>query len=280
MLSKKSTITCLLVLSMALLASTNAHGQTLASARILSSDGAVEIQRPSQSKGLLTKIDYSVNDELFAGDVIRTLKGGRLVLGLTDGSQAIIGEQTILQIMDTSASPRTIFNVLRGKTRVKIEKVGGRPNPYRVNTPTTVIAVRGTLFDVIVEGGETDVFVHEGEVAVSNIARPDATVTILPGQRTRVFHTQPPETPTRFQPGRNDGTFRQSQKDKGGKSTGQVTESERKQQRGQQQQAPDNPSPRAPQDGQRQDAPPPGKPNSKREGESKRRAAQFFSDNG
>lgn len=265
---KNLTVTCLLTLCIALLASTVAHGQTLASARILSSEGAVEIQRPSQSKGLLTRIAYSVNDELFAGDVIRTLKGGRLVLGLTDGSQAIIGEQTVLQIMDTSGSARTIFNVLRGRTRVKIERVGGRPNPYRVNTPTTVIAVRGTLFDVIVDGGETQVFVHEGEVAVSNIARPNVTVTLLPGQRTRVVHTQPPEKPTRFQPGRNDGSFSQNQREKGGKSTGQQP----------QQQFQDNPSPRAPQDGQRQDAPP-GKPNSKRQGESKK-AVQFFSDNG
>jgi hypothetical protein len=293
MSSKKVIITCLLISSVTLLASINACGQTLASAKILSSEGAVEIHRPSQAKGLLTKIAYSVNDELFAGDVIRTLKGGRLVLGLTDGSQAIIAEETILKIMDTSSSPRTIFNVLRGRTRVKIEKAGGRPNPYRVNTPTTVIAVRGTLFDVIVSGGETEVFVHEGEVAVSNIARPELTVTLLPGQRTRVFHTQPPETPSRFQPGRNDGTFREQQSDKdgknpaggkeaGGKSPGQSAESGRRQQPGQQpQQDPDNPAERQPTDGQRQDTPPPpGKPNSRRQGETRRRPAQFFSDNG
>jgi hypothetical protein len=291
MLPKKVAITCLLISSITLLASINARGQTLASARILSSEGAVEIHRPSQAKGLLTKVEYRVNDELFAGDVIRTLRGGRLVLGLVDGSQAIIGEDTLLKIMDTSASPRTIFNVLRGKTRVKIEKVGGRPNPYRVNTPTTVIAVRGTLFDVIVSGGETEVFVHEGEVAVSNIALPEVTVTLLPGQRTRVFHTQPPETPSRFQPGRNDRTFRRSQtdgkdsarggRDPGAKSNNQTMESDRKQQPGQPpQQGTDSPAQRPSTDGQRQDSPPPGKPNSKRQGESRRRPAQFFSDNG
>ncbi len=97
-----------------------------------------------------------------AGDVIRTFKGGRLVLGLSDGSQAIIGEQTTVEITDLSRSPRTIFNLLRGKTRVKIEKMGGRPNPYRVNTPTAVIAVRGTLFDVLVSEKETQVLAHEG----------------------------------------------------------------------------------------------------------------------
>jgi hypothetical protein len=210
MLSKKVGITCLLISAATLLASINAQSQTLASARILSSEGPVEIQRPSPVKGMLTKITYRANDELFAGDVIKTFKGGRLVLGLVDGSQAIIGEQTVLKIMDTSKSPRTIFNVLRGRTRVKIEKVGGRPNPYRVNTPTTVIAVRGTLFDVIVTEKETQVFVHEGEVAVTNFDRPEVTVILTPGQMTRIQHSRPPEFPSRFKPGLNNDMFNQA----------------------------------------------------------------------
>lgn len=200
-------IISLLVSSVGLLTSINARAQTLAAARILSSEGAVEIQRRSQGQATLAKIEYRVNDELLAGDVIKTLKGGRLVLGLTDGSQAIIGERTTVEIVDLSQSPRTIFNVLRGKTRIKIEKVGGRPNPYRVNTPTAVIAVRGTLFDVLVTDRETQVFVHEGEVAVSNLTAPEERVILSPGLRTRVQQAQPPEPPSRFQPGRNNDTF-------------------------------------------------------------------------
>lgn len=214
MLFKKVILSCLL-LSLGLLASINAQAQTLVSARILNSSGPVEIQRRSQGQASVLKITYRVNDELLAGDVIKTYGGGRLVLGLADGSQAIIGEKTTLEIADLSKSPRTIFNVLRGKTRVKIEKVGGRPNPYRVNTPTTVIAVRGTLFDVLVTEKETQVFVHEGEVAVSNFARPEAQVFLAPGQRTRVQLTQPPDAPTRFQPGRNDDTFKPNEHERG-----------------------------------------------------------------
>jgi|SRR5918912_137661 hypothetical protein len=216
----KRVILFSLLISAALLASINAQAQTLVSARILSSSGPVEIQRRSQGQAALIKIEYRVNDELLAGDVVKTDRGGRLVLGLLDGSQAIIGEKTVVEIADLSKSPRTIFNVLRGKTRVKIEKVGGRPNPYRVNTPTTVIAVRGTLFDVIVSGKETEVFVHEGEVAVSNLVLPDAMVILSPGQMTRVQQTQPPEPPSRFQPGRNNDTFRPDQNDNRGPNEG------------------------------------------------------------
>jgi hypothetical protein len=192
------------------------QAQTLASARILSSAGPVEIERRAQERqGALIKITYRVSDELVAGDVIKTYAGGRLVLGLADGSQAIIAEKTTVELTDLSKSPRTIFNMLRGKTRIKIEKVGGRPNPYRVNTPTTVIAVRGTLFDVLVTEKETQVFVHEGEVAVSNFARPDVMVILAPGQRTRVQQTRPPEPPSRFQPNRNNEMFKPGQPERG-----------------------------------------------------------------
>ena len=122
--------------------------------------------------------------------------------------------------MDLSKSPRTIFNVLRGKTRVKIEKVGGRPNPYRVNTPTAVIAVRGTLFDVIVSNKETQVFVHEGEVAVSSLAAPQMPVILEPGQKTRVPQGESPETPSRFQFGRNNDLFTTHQPEGEGPTAG------------------------------------------------------------
>jgi hypothetical protein len=215
MLSKRINVIFLLISSIMVLSAIDAQSQTLASARVLSSDGPVEIQRRAQGQAALMKIAYRVDDELVAGDVIKTFKGGRLVLGLMDGSQAIISEKTTVEIVDLSQSPRTIFNLLRGKTRIKIEKVGGRPNPYRVNTPTAVIAVRGTLFDVLVTDMETQVFVHEGEVAVSNLVSPQAFVILSPGQRTRVQEARPPQSPSNFRPGRNNDTFKPHPSDKG-----------------------------------------------------------------
>lgn len=207
MLFKRVTVLFLCAASLALSATAGARAQALVSARVLSSSGPVEIQRRARGQTEFSKISYRAGDELAAGDVIKTFKGGRLVLGLTDGSQAVIGEQTIVEIADLSRSPRTIFNVLRGKTRVHIEKLGGRPNPYRVNTPTAVIAVRGTIFDVLVSGRETRVLVHEGEVAVSNLSAPGVQVVLPQGWGTRVREGRPPESPNTFRPGRNDDTF-------------------------------------------------------------------------
>ncbi len=182
--------------------------QNLASAKILSSSGSVQITR--QSAGGANRVKLRAGDELFAGDVIKTGAFGRIIIGLIDGSQAIIGENTTVEIKDANNSPRTIFNVLRGKTRIKIEKLGGKPNPYRITTPTTVIAVRGTIFDVFVKEDETKVFVEEGEVSVALLIAPENEVILMPGQFTRVKKDQPPQPPEQFKPGRNNEHFSQN----------------------------------------------------------------------
>jgi hypothetical protein len=133
---KYTAALCLLILI-----ASSVKAQNLASAKILTSSGSVQITRPTG--GVMNRVKLRGGDELFAGDVIKTGMDGRLVIGLKDGSQAIIISGTIVEIKDANNSPRTIFNVLRGKTRIKIEKLGGKPNPYRITTPTTVIAVRG-----------------------------------------------------------------------------------------------------------------------------------------
>ena len=58
-----------------------------------------------------------------------------------------------------------------GRVKVHIQKLGGQPNNNRVTTPTAVISVRGTIFDVSVEDGEsTLVAVEEGLVEVRHAA--------------------------------------------------------------------------------------------------------------
>jgi hypothetical protein len=184
------------------------YAQDLVSARILAAEGPVEIRRRSNAQPQIQKIAFKPNDEIYAGDAISTGRGGRLTLALSDGSQAIIAPQSTVVVENLTLTPRVLFRVLRGKARVHIEKLGGRPNPYRVNTPTAVIAVRGTIFDVIVDGSETEVYLHEGSVAIHNLASPDRIVLLAAGQMTKVFETRPPNNPNIFKIGRNDDVFR------------------------------------------------------------------------
>ena len=213
MLVRLLLLGCFTCASVLMLGTGRGQVQELVSARVLSSEGPVEIRRPSSGQPQIQKIAYKTNEELKAGDTIVTGKSGHLVLGLSDGSQAVIAPQTTVVIKDLSQSPRTLFNVIRGKTRIHIEKLGGQPNPYRVNTPTAVIAVRGTIFDVLVSGDETQVFLQEGEVAVTNLMLPDRPVILLAGQMTRIASERPPNPPSTFKVGRNDETFKSERQD-------------------------------------------------------------------
>lgn len=204
---KKLILINLKVFVLIILAVVNSQSQTPNSAKIISIEGTTKITRVSNT-GNSQRIKPSTGDYLKIGDVIQTNSGGRLVIKLPDGSQAIISENTTVEIMDLTNSPRTIFKVLRGKTRIKIEKLGGKPNPYRITTPTTVIAVRGTIFDVFVKGEETRVFVIEGEVSVANLLLPDQEVILTEGQFTRVKKESPPSPPSVFKPERNNDLFK------------------------------------------------------------------------
>jgi hypothetical protein len=214
MFTKTLSIVCLTLASALILSAGSAQAQELVSAKVLSIEGQVEIRRQPADQPQIQKIAFKVADELKAGDTIVTGKGGKLVLGLSDGSQAVIAPKTTVIIQDLSQSPRTLFNVIRGKTRVHIEKLGGQPNPYRVNTPTAVIAVRGTIFDVLVDDDETQVFLHEGQVEVTNLASPNQPVLLFAGQMTKVFWQRLPTAPGMFKSGRNDGTFKTRRNDR------------------------------------------------------------------
>lgn len=225
-MSLKAMFISCVVFTIGLLASlSNAAAQDLVSAKVLSSEGQVEIRRQPGNQIQAQKIAFSINEELRTGDTIITGRKGRLVLGLSDGSQAIIAPQTTVVIKDLSQSPRTLFNIIRGKTRIHIEKLGGQPNPYRVNTPTAVIAVRGTIFDVIVKDAETEVYLHEGEVAVTNLNLPNQQTILTPGLMTRIQMQRQPEPPRTFRNGENDGAFKMSRNDGRPQDNGRIAQS-------------------------------------------------------
>lgn len=131
------------------------------------------------------------------GDEVRTGPGGAMTLELPDGSYVVVSENTTLEIEKFWGSDvRNLMNVIMGKVRFFIQRWGGRPNPYRVNTPTALIAVRGTTFDVRVGStGVTEVVCLDGRVAVESIGLSDREVILDPGRRTQVRPGEYPLTP-------------------------------------------------------------------------------------
>ncbi len=137
--------------------------------------------------------------ELGPGDRIDTHGGGRIVIELTDGSMIVVQPESVIVIKDfrAAASLRELFEIMLGSVRVKINHFGGRPNPYRINSPTASIAVRGTDFSITVTSqGDTQVSVYEGVVEVTSLADPTQSVVVeagrgvllVPGQGFELFN--------------------------------------------------------------------------------------------
>jgi len=163
--------------------------------KVASLDGKVEI-RPVSSKTFqpLTNTVRSVQ----VGDVIHTGPGASVILMLPDDSYMKVNENTDLVIKDfwSGGSLRSVVNLMLGRVRFYIKKVGGNPNPYSVETPTALIAVRGTTFDVAVDASSyTEVICIEGQVGVENIALSDLEVIVNPGRHTGVAPGQNPTRP-------------------------------------------------------------------------------------
>lgn len=161
--------------------------------QVSSLSGKVEI-RPAAAKAFQA-LTASVR-QVQVGDQIRTSAGASVVLTLPDSSYMVVNENTDLVIRDFwSGGARSVVNVLLGRVRFYIERLGGRPNPYRVETPTALIAVRGTTFDVAFDSQNTEVWCIDGQVAVETLGIPNREVILNPGFRTLVVPGQAPITP-------------------------------------------------------------------------------------
>ncbi len=119
------------------------------------------------------------------GDRIDTRGGGQAVIELSDGSMVVVSPGSLILLKDfrQASSLRELFEITLGAVRVKINHFAGRPNPYRMNSPTASIAVRGTEFSIQVDArGETAVIVYEGAVEVSDLFDPGQTTLIEAGR--------------------------------------------------------------------------------------------------
>jgi hypothetical protein len=85
-----------------------------------------------------------------------------------------------------------MLEVILGKIRVEIEHRNG-PNNKRISTPTAVISVRGTIFDVDVEDddGTTYVGVEEGQVLVKHRLQQGSPKTLNQNEWIRIYANQP-----------------------------------------------------------------------------------------
>ncbi|HYP06649.1 MAG TPA: FecR domain-containing protein [Bryobacteraceae bacterium] len=134
-----------------------------------------------------------VGSQVQVRQVIVTGSDGFAVFEVSDGSTFEVFPNSRVTFRANPANLKDILDVWLGRVKVHIQKLGGQPNNNRVITPTAVISVRGTVFDVAVEDHEsTLVAVEEGLVEVQHALLPTKTPKLVnPGESLRVYRDQP-----------------------------------------------------------------------------------------
>jgi len=135
----------------------------------------------------------SVGDGINPQQVIVTGSDGYGKFEVSDGSTFEVFPNSQVMFREHPGDLKDILNVLIGHIKVYIQHLNGLPNYNRVESPTAVISVRGTVFEVVVEDedGTTFVSVDEGIVGVQNETAPGDAVDLRAGDSIRVIRNQP-----------------------------------------------------------------------------------------
>src|SRR5947209_13851850 len=152
--------------------------------------GKVSIQLPSQAFSAPTR------GEVLPPETTVSTDDGRLLLKLGDGSDILVRPHTRLVLKQPETSGWQYFQMMVGRVRTSIQKrLGGAP-AFQIGTPSAVISVRGTRFEVEVDRrGFTEVDVDEGVVELEALSGRGESVMITAGFSSRVGMETGPETP-------------------------------------------------------------------------------------
>ena len=156
-------------------------------ARAIQLTGQVSVLRDSTPWAL------QQGSTVMAKQIIVTGADGFAVFQVSDGSTFEVYPNSRVTFRANPGNWKDLLDLWLGRVKVHIEKLSGQPNQNRVRTPTAVISVRGTVFDVAVEDEDsTLVSVEEGQVAVQHALLPSNEPKLVnPGEYIRVYKDQP-----------------------------------------------------------------------------------------
>src|SRR3981081_997097 len=162
----------------------------IAGATIAEWKGNIRLSLPGQLPS-----NPSRGEQLPPGTILDT-GSGRLLLRLSDGSEVIVRAHTRLQVQQPSLTDPSYLQLLLGRIRALINKRTGGAVPFELGTPSAVIAVRGTQFDVEVNARNvTEVDVVDGLVEGFGQNANGGSVLVEPGFSTRIGIDSDPEQP-------------------------------------------------------------------------------------
>jgi hypothetical protein len=125
--------------------------------------------------------------------IIKTGKDGYAKFQVADGSTFEVFPDSEVTFRQDPGNWTHLLNVWIGHIKVMIQHLPGVANPNNVTSPTAVISVRGTVFEVVVEdlNGTTLVSVDEGLVQVHHRMQPGNDKFLNAGDSVRVFPNEP-----------------------------------------------------------------------------------------
>ena len=185
--------------------STSAFAQVDGAAKVETMTGQVSVLRDSSPWAL------HAGDVVQPRQVIVTGPDGYALLRVADGSTFEVFANAQVIFRNTPGNWSDLLELFLGRVKVHIQKIGGQPNYNKVRTPTAVVSVRGTIFDVVVEDEDatTLVSVEEGQVGVRHaLLAPFDDKLINPGESIRVFKNQPLTISSIDRTGISRGIFR------------------------------------------------------------------------
>jgi hypothetical protein len=169
------------------------------------------LQGTAQDKRVNNSFTVSVGMPILLHDLLITSAASSLMLLLSDDSSVSLGESAQLQIDEHLVGAgggrnSTVLKLLSGSVHSLVNSGVGRAFNYQIRTSNSIIAVRGTDFEVDYTknkarvgyngcGIYTDVRVRDGTVEVQNPAHPNVTVEVTGGFATTVPCDQPPLNP-------------------------------------------------------------------------------------
>ena len=104
-----------------------------------------------------------VGADIFIGDLVETGPKGQVQILFADSTELVIGPSSSLRIEDylirnDGSAGKLVVDMLSGAFRFATGD--SAKNRYQINTPTGTIGVRGTNFDVIVNGDSRILLYH------------------------------------------------------------------------------------------------------------------------
>lgn len=165
----------------------NLFGASPGAARVISLTGNVTIFKDGYPWAVVPNQWIQPRQEVATG------ADGHAIFQLADGSTFELFPNSRATFRANAGGLTELLDLWMGRVRVHIQKLNGKPNPNRVLTPTAVISVRGTVFDVTVEEEDvTLVLVEEGQVAVQHVSMPYTEPKLLnAGDYVRVYKNMP-----------------------------------------------------------------------------------------